>query len=285
MNKYYDKIMNLADSDEIKAVVRRWNNLSENIRVKPVNKPIILPDMLWIARTGIGRTNLLRLLSDYLYEQGNLMDFCGEVNFFEFMLGYCPPNEVFTELQRFTVEVREAAGFRNEFKGVIHIDINEWLGHLDDSNFISFMEYLSSNSDNWLVVLSAYTDNKEEVKKLKAIVSMFLRIELVTLELPKTENLISFVEKELWDYGFEIDAEAKRLLIETIDKLRENKYFDGYKTLKMLCQDIIYNIFSECEVQSFVLSEKELEGFSACSKYVEKMIYRIEQTRKIGFGQ
>ena len=255
------------------------------MKIKPANKPIILPNMLWIAKSGVGRTSLLRLLSNYLYEQGNLMDFYGEVKFFEFMLGYCKPGEVFTELQRLTGEIRKAAGFRNEFRGIIHIDINEWLYHLDDHNFSSFMEYLSSNSDNWLIVLSAYSKNKDEIKKLKAVVSMYLRIEALTIELPKTESLVSFVETELEDYGLRIDSDAKEILRTSIEKLRENKYFDGYKTLKMLCQDIVYDFFSDCEVQRDLLTAKELVDFSADSEYIEKMIYKIEQTRKIGFVQ
>lgn len=285
MNKNYNEIMALADSEEIQAVVKRWNNLSENIKVKPANKPIILPDMLWIAKSGVGRTSLLRLLSDYLYEQGNLMDFYGDVRYFEFMLGYCKPDEVFTELQRLTDEIRNAAGFRNEYRGIIHIDINEWLRHLDDLYFASFMEYLSSNSDNWLVVLSAYSDDKDEIIKLKAVVSMYLRVDTVTIELPKTDSLISFVENELGDYGLDLDDDAKSLLTETINKLRGSKYFDGYKSLKMLCQDIVYSFFSECVIQSGVLSAKNLERFSANGEYIEKMIYNIEKTRKIGFAQ
>lgn len=285
MNEYFNEIMSLNDADEIKSVVKRWNILSENMKIKPANKPIILPNMLWIAKSGVGRTSLLRLLSNYLYEQGNLMDFYGEVKFFEFMLGYCKPGEVFTELQRLTGEIRKAAGFRNEFRGIIHIDINEWLYHLDDHNFSSFMEYLSSNSDNWLIVLSAYSKNKDEIKKLKAVVSMYLRIEALTIELPKTESLVSFVETELEDYGLRIDSDAKEILRTSIEKLRENKYFDGYKTLKMLCQDIVYDFFSDCEVQRDLLTAKELVDFSADSEYIEKMIYKIEQTRKIGFVQ
>ncbi len=285
MNEFYNQIMQLADAKEIQSVVRRWNNLSENLKIKPANKSIILPDMLWIARSGVGRTSLIKLLSDYLSEQENLMDFYGDVKYFEFLLGYCGHNETFTELQRFTNEVRDAAGFRNEYRGIIHIDINEWLGHLDELHFISFMEYLSSNSDNWLIILSAYSDQDEKIKKLKAVVSMYLRIETVSIDLPKTENLLSFVETELGDYGLNIDESAKCLLSETIEKLRSNKYFDGYKSLKMLCQDIVYSFYSECTVNCNTLTEEHLEGFSVNSKYIEKMIFKIENTRKIGFAQ
>ena len=31
------------------------------------------------------------------------------------------------------------------------------------------------------------------------------------------------------------DEDAKNILIETIDELRKSKYFDGYKTLNMIC--------------------------------------------------
>lgn len=285
MNEFYNEIMALEDAEEIQAVVKRWNNLSENIKVKPANKPVILPDMLWIAKSGVGRTSLLKLLSGYLYEKGNLMDFYGDVRYFEFMLGYCKRDEVFTELQRLTDEIRNAAGFRNEYRGIIHIDVNEWLRHLDDLYFASFMEFLSSNRDNWLVILSAYSDKEEEIKKLEAVVSMYLRIETVTIGLPKTESLVAFVEKELKDYGLNVDESAKKLLAETIDKLRGSKFFDGYKSLKMLCQDIVYTFFSECSLQCDTVTAAHLDRFSANSEYIEKMLYNIEKTRKIGFAQ
>ena len=103
---------------------------------------------------GNGRTTMLQLLSEYLTEKNDLMDFYGDVKYLEFMLNYCPSGEHFSELQRLMNEIDNAAGFRYEYRGIVYIDIDEWIGHFEEKHFVSFMEYLSDNSDSWLVVLS-----------------------------------------------------------------------------------------------------------------------------------
>lgn len=110
----------------------------------------------------------------------NLMEFYGDVKFFEFLLNYCHPNEYFSELQRLIDKIDNAAGFRNEFKGIVHIDINEWIDHFEKKHFVSLMECLSSNSNKWLIVLSVYSDKKEKIHNLNAFLSLYLRIEKIT---------------------------------------------------------------------------------------------------------
>lgn len=100
INQFYTEIMNLKEAEEFKRVIKRWHILSENMRTKPMNAPIILPDMLWVAQSGVGKTNLLKLMAEYLSSQNNLMEFYGDVKFFEFLLNYCSPNDYFSELQR-----------------------------------------------------------------------------------------------------------------------------------------------------------------------------------------
>ena len=68
-NRFYSEIMNINESDDIKEIVKRWSNFSKNKPKLPYGSPIVLPDMLWIAKSGYGKTNLLRLISEYLYEE------------------------------------------------------------------------------------------------------------------------------------------------------------------------------------------------------------------------
>lgn len=283
MDRFYNQLMELKGADELKNIVKRWNVLSKNIQLKPVNTPIILPDMLWIAKSGVGITNLLKLISEYLSTKHNLMQFYGDVKFFEFLLEYCPPKEKFTELHRLMDEVDNAKGFRSEFKGIIHIDINQWIEHYEERHFVSFMEYLSSNSDEWLIVLSIDSDKEEKIHNLSAFLSMYLRVERANIHLPKTEDLLDYVEMRLREYHLNWDEEARNLLGETIGKLRENKYFDGFKTINMLCQDIIYSIFSNEKMYTDTLDAQTLKDFSPDSIYVKRMVANIEKVRQIGF--
>lgn len=282
MNQFYKEIMNLKDAEEFKTVIRRWHILSENMRAKPINAPIILPDMLWVARSGVGKTNLLRLMAEYLQCQKNLMEFYGDVKFFEFLLNYCHPNESFSELQRLIDEIDNAAGFRNEFKGIVHIDINEWLDHFEEKHFVSLMEYLSANSDKWLIVLSVYSENKEKIHNLNAFLSMYLRIEKITLSFPKTKDLFDFIADMLNQYGLTLENDAEELLFNTIEKLKTNKYFDGFKTIILLCQDIVYDVFSNENIENLSLNAKALSKFSSDSDYIKNMLANIERVNRIG---
>jgi len=283
MNQYYDKIMDLKEAEELKKVIAKWQTLSENIKQYPTDAPIILPDMLWVAKSGVGKTHLLRLISEYLDAQGNLMSFYGDVKFFEFILNYCSPDMHFTELERLIEEVKYAAGFRSEFKGIMRIDIDDWLTHFEEKHFISFMEYLSSNSDKWLIILSVSSDEEEKIHNLESFLSMYLRIEKITLSLPKTENLFEYIKRNLGAYGISLAEDAVELLYKTIEELRKNKYFDGFKSIKLMCQDIVYETYSKEYVENKVLCADDLKEFSAGSEYVKKTLKKIQKVNEIGF--
>ncbi len=284
MNQYYKELMALKEAEEFKAVVERWRILSENIKELPTDAPIVLPDMLWIAKSGVGKTNLLRLMCEYLSSKPNLMDFYGDVKFFEFLLGYCPPNRHFTELGRLMDAVNNAAGFRSEFRGVVHINVGEWLDHYEEEHFVSFMEYLALNSDQWLIVLSLYSEDEEKLHNFAAFLSMYIRLERVALSLPRSEDLLDYVESVLGKYGLSVDKEARQLLCGTIEVIRNNKYFDGFKSIRMLCQDIAYAMFSRENMPGYRLTADMLAEFSANSAYVHRTVANIEKINRIGFG-
>lgn len=281
MNRYFDRIMQLKGLDEFKSIVRKWQTLSDNMNENPSDVPILLPDMLWFAKSGSGKSSILRLLAEYLYSIGNLMDFYGDVKYFEFLLSYCPPSSQFTELNRLIDEVNNAAGFRSEFKGIVFIDIDEWKDHYEEKHFVSFMEYISSNSDKWMIILSIDSDYDAGIHNLEAFISMFLRLEKISISYPKSEDMFEYLENSLGKYGLKLDESAKKLLIITIEKLRSNKYFDGYKSIRMLYQDIVYTVFSIKKVD--ILTAEMLKDFSADSDYIKHMIFNIEKVNRIGF--
>ncbi len=63
-------------------------------------------------------------MSSYLITQKNLMDFNGDVPYFEFMMNYCPPGTGFGELKRLIDGISDCAGYRNEFQGIVHIKLD-----------------------------------------------------------------------------------------------------------------------------------------------------------------
>jgi len=282
MQTCFDKVMREKEAEQIQPLIKRWEILSENIKEHPVNAPILLPDMLWVGKSGVGKTFFLELIAEYLESKGNLMEFYGDVKFFEFVLGYVPPSAPFTELSRLIDAVADAAGFRSEFKGILRVDIDEWMSHYEERYFAAFMEYLAAHKDTWLIILSVSHTNKKDLHNLEAYLSMFLRIERVELKLPETEDLIDYIEKNLLAYGLTLTADGRELLCGTVNAMRKNKYFDGYKTLGLLCQEIAYTVFSKEKMGSRKLSAKTLAKFAADSDYVARTVANMEKVNKIG---
>lgn len=283
MNRIYDEIMELTGADEFKELIQKWDALSDNLRNSPQSLPRLLPNLLWVGNSGIGRTKLMKLMSGYLASKGNLMDFYGDTKYFEFLLSYIPAEAPFTELQRLEDELSAAKGFRNEFRGAVLIDIDPWVNHYDEVYFIGFMEYLSAHSDQWMIVLSVSEMHEDKLQNLEAFLSMYLRLDRITLPLPGTPDLFAFVAQKLQTYGLSMDESARDLLMQTIDELRENLYFDGYKTINMLCQDIVYEHFSSANAGKKALSAADLDTFASGSNYVKKAIKSSK--RRIGFNR
>lgn len=280
-----DVFYKIENYKPVQEVFKRWENFSKNIKEKPENMPIVIPDMIWKTSAGIGKTYLIDRIAEYLYSAENIMDFCGNVKYFEFYLEYCSPEVPFTEIQRLMDEVNVAAGFRNEYKGIIHIDVSEWINKSKEKHFRTFLEYLSENSDNWLVIISLPLLESEITKEIESIINSYLRIETIVLDIPNTKEIVDICCEYFSKYEIQLSEDARLLIADTIDKLKKNKYFDGFKTVQILCQDIVYYVYSSDNFEKKELSASDLSDFSSESRYTDFVITKNTEKsqRLIGF--
>ena len=279
---YYDEIMKLDGVTDIKRIVNQWRFLSKNLESSGNELPILLPNMLWISKPGIGKTSLLKLISEFLYNQKNILSFNGMVRYFEFHVGYCSPNEDFSELRRLIDTIRQSAGFRGEYKGIVYLDINEWVEHEEDKHFITLLEYLAGNIDNLLIIFCIAAQNDSDTRNIERILSMFFRIDKVILDLPDVEILLDYVKNHLKKYGLSLDSDSEGIIKQAIEALCKSKDFDGYKTLNMLCRDIVYRAFA-VEKPKKVITKKFASQFSEESDYMKSTIINIKEKFAIGF--
>ncbi len=282
MDTCYEQLINFKGAHELAEIVKRWDILSDNISKRSFDAPIILPDLFVYTKPGYGNSKLLHLISEYLESKENLMSFYGDVKFIEFNLEYCSPGENFKELYRLIESIESAAGFRSEFKGIIRVNVDEWIGHHKEKHFIDFLEFLQMNTAYWFVFITiSNTDENEETKAMEGVVSMYLRIEKVTLHMPNDNELVDFASEYFAKYGLEMDDGAKAVLKESVNVLRKNRYFYGLHTVLDLCADIVYSLFSESHTVSNVITAEMLEDFSADSEYINRTVVKIKRT--LGF--
>lgn len=265
----------------LKTLIKKWDTLSANLKHYRADLPILLPDLFVTAQSSSRVSELVYELAGYLREKKNLMDFYGDVPYFEFMFNYCKPDTPFSEIQRLMDEVNICAGFRNVYKGIVHIRIDEWTGHQDEQHFFEFLDYISENTVNWLVVLSVVGKKASDVSALESALSMFLRIEKITLKTLSTESYVNEAVKQIAKYDLELDESAMKLLGESIDILRKNKYFDSSYTIRLLCSDIVYGVYSGKIRKSGILTAEDLKDFAVDSPYIQRTLNK--SGIKIGF--
>lgn len=278
MNAYYDKLMQYEGADELKALVKRWDTLSQNLTTRSFDAPILLPDIFMYTSPGCGNTALISLLADYLDSKNNLMSFYGDVKFFEFKLDYCPPSQNFRELYRFIEAINNAAGFRNEYKGIIRISVDEWVGHHKEKHFIDFLQFLRINTAYWLVILTlSDTKENEETKAMEAVLSMYLRFETVTIRMRSDEAFVEFAVSHFAKYDLAVDEGAKAVLKEAIAILKQNKYFYGLHTVTDLCNDIVYSIYSSSADVGRVITSEMLRDFKPDGEYLKRTVMKVKK--------
>lgn len=271
-NAYYDQIMSLKGLSGLKDVVERWQRFSENIERFQAKQGLVLPDLVWIADNGIDKTSLLALLTNYLDEADNMIEFYGNVKYFEYYLEYVPEKNNFHEIQKLAEKIRDAAGFRSEYKGLLSIELGEWVGHFHEENFINLLKFLSTMDDDIMFIFNIHNYDPEAVEQLLKTLVLFFRIEVIEMGLPDSEELGAYVKNEIQEYGLNLDSEAEAMVIATVNKLREDQYFAGYQMLDRLAADIVYSVYTSTPPYDGTVTKGMISAFAPDGMYVSELI-------------
>lgn len=279
---FFDAIMESPGLDEIKDVIRKWDRVAQNLLQHEGAEPLVLPDMLWITYPGAGKTTLLRMISDYL-DAASLMDFYGDVRFFEFRLEYCLPTQPLGELARLMSDIDQAAGFRNQYRGLLAMDISAWREHFTEPYFLRIMEFVSSLDDHICFIYVLEDADAIEAKQAERILRAYRRVRRVAIPYPTLETFCAFGKRRLAAYGIEIDETAERLLCDSVTELLGSSHFDGYKTINRLCQDIAFEINATERPAGGVVNAGDLKAYHRGGAYIRELC-EVTRLRQIGFG-
>ena len=282
MENYYEEILEIKGAQELHQLVAKWENLAANLERRTYGAPIVLPDIILYTAHGFGNSRLLALLAEYLDEKKVLMDFSGDVKLLEFAMNYCPSDQPFEELTRLMDSIRAAAGYHNDFKGVLRIALDRWVGHHSEKYFLELMEFLSAHTNDWMIVLSISKKPDEKTRNLEAIVSMFLRTEVIHMQLPDVQDLAAYANSYMQQFGLRLDASALDVLTKSLEKLSSSKYYHSYRSVELLCNDIVYTVMSQAQTPMTVLSAADVKDFSQDSAYIKKT--ETESAKRIVLG-
>jgi len=280
--KCFNSIMELQGVDEFKTMVQRLRTFQQN-KEKYSISDVTLPNYLWVAIRGGGVSTCIKSLTVYLYT-AKIMEFTGNVKYFEYKLAYIAPDEFFSELTRLNNTISEIAGHHRYFKGIACINIDEWIHHTNETHFYKFLDYLASNNNKILVILYVHDHNKRIVESIESSLSSHIRFESVWFRFPNPKELIEFIESKYFKKKkFYLTNDARLLLMDSIEKLINGKNFNGFTTIKQLANDILYSLLTS-NINGYEITADMLTGFNRDSAYVKRIKSLAGDNNIIGFG-
>jgi len=271
-NAYYKEIMALRGLDEFKEVIEAWQRLSENVEKFHAKSKLILPNLLWASDNGLDRENLLSLLTNFMYSSGNLLEFYGNVRCLEYFMDYVPADKECHEIEKIGEKIRDAAGFRSEYRGLLSVDVSEWTGHFEDAHFIDVMKYLATMDDDITYIFQIPNYNTQAVEQLTQLLVLFFRIQPISMKLPDSTDLCNYICQEISAFGLNLDPEAEEMIVASVNRLREDQYFAGYDMLDRLAADIVYSVYTSTPPYDGVVTKGMISAFAPDAIYVTELI-------------
>lgn len=279
-----ENIRNLTGMEEFKRLIEEWYLVSQNRNKLPKKACIILPNCLLSIQSGTGVTKLLGMMTQFL-EESRLLEFIGDIKYFEFVLDYSENTDNFLAFSRLIETFRAAAGFRGIYKGLACINISEWLDHLQDRRFLRFLEYTADCNDDILFVFTVPSLEIEKKNELEATLISYLRLRYLKLDLPNNDALYLYIQERLQKQGFSLDKKASSVLKETLEISRQLPSFNGYNTLNQLVRDIIYEKSSHELLEHKMITVQDLQHFSPIGQWIKQLKgYKIQHNKRAGFA-
>ncbi len=282
MNDYLKELRQLPELGSLDTVLEKWELLRMRMQAGCVKTRNLLPELFLQGTPGVGRSHLLALLSSYLRES-ELLAFQGEREFIEFRFEYCSEDESFKELNRFVNKLSDAAGYRSRYKGVICIELDEWIERFKERYFSVFTEYLEEHCEDWLLIFSVNGGEEKKIEELCSYLSMYFRLDPVVLSVPTSEEYLDYLGVFLEEQSFALSEEAKQVLRRSVEVLKTSPLFDGYKSINRLGMDIAYEKYTGEVFWSSVINEADVEMFSPGSRYIQGMLKNYSKKQPMGF--
>ena len=209
-------------------------------------------------------------------ERDGRIRFTGDKRWLNFRLEYTDGAE-FPSFAKMIECMHRHSGYRNEFAGVVRIDMTDWTEHTEDARLASVIAFIHDYSDSVFFITTVTSDEKLMCEPLKKVFDKWIHTEFITVAKPSTEILTETVIDRLASEGHTLTADAKELIEASVRKLSEQKHFAGLREIISLADAI-----SAEAVGVKRISAKHLSAFSSEGEWIAE--HTDGESFSIGFS-
>lgn len=218
-------------------------------------------------------------LADYLYKAKILgKTSAGHEDYLFFPVPYTSQHDRdFYLIQDLYDLLRSAGGYYGPYRGVLLVDVTEWVGHFKEKYFDIFLSYLADLRMDGILPFF-YVDSRKaeaDMNMLGAVISSYL------LSIPiifDAEELREVAVSMLADQGVRMDDSALEYLRTFLQEASRSPLFHGTESVGHICESILNKRGSKANRP---MNEQNLKKAIDASGYAE--IYKDKPVKTIGF--
>lgn len=134
-----------------------------------------------------------------------------------FKLPYVQPCDHFKELRRLILRIRDQTGLRAHYKGIVAIEVTEWIGHEREEYFTIFLKYLYDHRDHWQTVMVLNDCKAAQMQKFLTACVRYLTPKLIHIRLfEDAASLFEVLQAAFQKCGKRISHDAASMLAEAM---------------------------------------------------------------------
>lgn len=145
--------------------------------------------------------------------------FAGRESCVYLRLRYVPPYGSFEELRRLILRLREAAGLRADYRGVVALEATSWLGHEQEEYFIVLLKYLYDHNAHWRTAMILQEHTPAAIRRFLTACAAYITPRHVLLRVFSDRKWLSRVLQESFERrGYILQPDARALLVEEMNR-------------------------------------------------------------------
>lgn len=188
--------------------------------------------------------NTAELICEKL-ESENLIHFTGRNKVTYFKMGYCPASDIrYTEIRYLVETLQQAAGYYGVYRGCLILELTDWIYH-----------------------------EKEK----------YFRLDVIDLREMDDKVYLSYAKQLLTEKNILSEEDTEQELLDYISLLRKRASFNGFDTIRLMCDEIEVQYYLQEGCTKKPLSGGFIRAFSD-NNFSKRYMSEKSQSRQIGFS-
>ena len=166
-------------------------------------------------------------------EKASLVRFTGDKRWMNVLMRYEDPPK-FSSFTHMLGCLRQFAGCRNRFGGIVRMDMTQWLEHMDDQRVSDVLAYIHDYSDEIFFIISVTVKDPHLAHPLIVECNRWMYTIAANVAGPTADLLLKTIKDKLTTAGHSLTPDAVRLLSRSLEILAEQEDFAGLRELNAL---------------------------------------------------